>query len=563
MLARSSLFLAGVVWLYVCGLHRFTTGLHYAYIGGWEIVHGRLPYRDFEFLTGPALIFIQALFFKLLGTSYAVGYVSHAALLNGLAAALIYDIMERRLEDRRAAALGASLTVFWYYAVFMAVPWYDHEAHFFILAALWALERRKDPAGRFVAGLLAATSFFCKQSHGAFGLIYLCLYLWTAEGFPAAAQFTAGGTAGVAGWALGCASIAGWAPFYHDFFYLPLHSGRVGFTHSAAFKALFAGLLGGALAWRPLRPYRLFAAPIAFSLAALAVQSPLYLVFLLPLFLWRDLAAVEERALILALVLIQLDGRLTSNNEIKVYWPFLGIFFAYASALLPRRLASICWAFLLLWGARVSYFHKIRSLFPGTTFLFALLALALAVWALRERKKPLAAVVLLAASGALLLRGARTYRAHLADPGAVADYELTRPSRSIDEPALRHVTMTESDARGVTAALAAIRALPPERKPVFLYCECDILYPLIGQPLPPFWWFDPTSTYKPGDGTEDRIIDFLRKDGYGTWVWCPPNTALMEMPKLERWLKDNTKFEHDYDGYRFYEIEKARPQRRG
>lgn len=561
--AALALFAAGFAWLLICSAHRFTTALHYAYLGGFEIIHGRLPYRDFEFLTGPALIFLQALWFKLTGTtSYLWGYASHAAVLNGLAAVMTARLaLERTGEERPSLAAGA-LTCVWFYSVFMAVPWYDHEAHFFLIAALWLLRARRSAGARFAAGLLGATSFFCKQSHGAFGLIFLCLYLLVAEGWGAAAAFTAGGTAGVAAWALGCASIAGLAPFYHDFVYLPLHSGRVSFTHEPRFWVLGLPAMLVLFAAKPLKPYRVFLPALALSAAAIAVQSPLFLIFLAPLALWPGLPSTEERALVLALMLIQLDGRLTSNNEIKIYWPFLGVFFALAYRALPkqpvlRRCLWACWAFMMLWGARLSYLHKVKSPFPGSTVLAAGL-LALLAYLLRGvRHFKLAVAGLLLISAGLLMRAEVSYVSHLHDPAFMAGYEATRPSRSIDEPALRGVTMTEGDARGLEAALPALRALPPERKPVFSYCECDVIYPLTGQPLPPVWWFDPTSTFKPGDGTEDRVIDFLVKGHYGTFIWCPVYSSLMEMPKLERWLKDHTKFEKDHGGYRFYEIEKT------
>jgi hypothetical protein len=576
-----ALFSAGCAFLMLCSAHRFTTALHYAYLGGFEIIHGRLPYRDFSFLTGPAMIFLQALWFKVTGTtSYLWGYATHAAVLNGLAAVMVAGLAVERTGRERVSLAAGALTSVWFYSVFMAVPWYDHEAHFFLIAALWLMRRSQNGGGRFAAGLLASTSFFCKQSHGAFGLIFLCLYLFVSEGWGAAAAFTAGGTAGVAAWSLGCASIAGWAPFYHDFLYLPLHSGRVSFTHEARFWVLSLPAMLVLLVAPSLKPYRVFAPAVALSAAAIVLQSPLYLVFLAPLALWPWLETVEERALTLALVLIQLDGRLTSNNEIKIYWPFLGVFFALAyrtmdrataralqsralqrakpvSEFVLRRCLWSCWLFMMLWGIRLSYLHKVNSPFPGSTFLAALLFLALAFCLRPERRLWRFTAGFLLISCGLLTRSEWAYLRHLRDPVFMAGYDATKPSRTIDEPVLRGVTMTEGDARGLEAALPALRALPPERKPVFSYCECDILYPLINQPLPPFWWFDPTSTFKPGDGTEEKVISFLEKDHYGTFIWCPVYSSLMEMPKLEQWLKDHTKFEHDYAGYRFYEIEKT------
>jgi hypothetical protein len=565
-----ALFCAGAAFLYACSLHRFTWALHYVYIGGMEVAEGRLPFRDFGYMAGALPLFIQAAFFKLLGPGYASSYVLHAALLNGLAVVMTADVVLRRTGQALWAAAAGAVCCVWFYALFMAVPWYDHEAHFFLIASVWVLHRWSSSASVVLAGGVAAFSFYCKQSHGAFGLIFLCLYVWTARGFRAAVAYTVGGTAVVLGIAGVFSTFAGWRPFYHDFIYLPTHSERVYFTKQPLFWALGAPLAAILLWAERLKPWRLFAVPLALSAAAVAVVSWQYLVFLLPLALWPWLSSVEERALVLALALIQLDGRLTSHNEIKVYWPFLGLFVAAAAAALARLgefpLAALgrrwlwtSWAFLVLWGVRLSYLHKVRSLFPGTTALAAGLLAALAAWTLRERalaRRPrlLAAGLLLLGSGGLAARCASVYARRLDDPAKVRDLEETRAARRIQEPVLRGVEMAEPEARGVEAVLPKLRALPPESRPVFLYGECDLFYPLIGQPLPRHWWFDPTFSFVPGEAADRAIIDMLEGGRYRTLVFCPGFAEFAEMPGVNRWLAERAEPAGTLEGFRFLRI---------
>jgi hypothetical protein len=566
-LAAFGLFVLGFAYLYAASLHRFTPALQYSWVAGVEILHGRHPYRDYHFLIGPAVPYIQALFFKLLGVSYALGYVSHAALFNGLACAMTLAVVWLRTRRLDWAAAAGALPIVWFYAVFMATPWYDHEAHAFILASVLVLQWRKTDGWRAVAGALAAVSFFCKQSHGAFGLIFLCFYCLIAWGWRAAAAFTVGGTAGVLAGTAAMAGVVGWDNFWRGFVVVPLTSGRTAFTKLTSFRLLGAGFTA-LLAWRGgLKPMTLLALPLGFGLAGIAVQSSLYFVFLLPLLLWPWLESDEERALVLSLCLVSLWGRLTSNNEIKVFQPFLGVFFGALCAAIPRmrlrnealawRWTWSLWGLLMAWGLRVSYGHKIHDPFPGTKMLFAFFALAL-VWGLSVDKDKRwwfrgAAAVLTAASFVLQLRVHQTYNRNAADPEYMERFAATKPSRSIDVEGLRRVTMTEPDAAGLERLIPDLRALPESRKPFYAYLECDMLYSLAGQPLPAFWWYDPTSTFRPGDGTEDKLIEELRTK-YKTFVWCPPYASVDGMPKLTQWINEHTTLEKAYGPYRLHEI---------
>ncbi len=105
--------------------------------GGWRILDGQTPFRDFTTPAGLVPIALQALFFKGLGVTWFV-YCLHAALFNGLFCVLAFALLLRLAAGAPAAAFYALLSGVVFYPPF-GVPYMDQHAFFFSLASVVAL----------------------------------------------------------------------------------------------------------------------------------------------------------------------------------------------------------------------------------------------------------------------------------------------------------------------------------------------------------------------------------------------------------------------------------------
>jgi hypothetical protein len=137
--------------------------------GGYRVLQGQLPFRDFVAPLGALPSLLQAGFFATFGTTWSV-YCLHAAVVNGLFTLLVYGFVR---------LMGGGILSSWAWAAFSGVIFYpavgtplvEHHAFFFGLAALVAMlaaGRQHRPAAVVAwaaAGpALVAASFLSKPS---------------------------------------------------------------------------------------------------------------------------------------------------------------------------------------------------------------------------------------------------------------------------------------------------------------------------------------------------------------------------------------------------------------
>lgn len=103
--------------------------------GGWRILSGQVPYRDFTAPNGLPVFYLQALFFALLGVNW-LAYCLHAALLNGLFGLIVFGLLRRLSGGRVLAAFYAALSGLIFYPP-MGTPYLEQAAFFLIGLALW------------------------------------------------------------------------------------------------------------------------------------------------------------------------------------------------------------------------------------------------------------------------------------------------------------------------------------------------------------------------------------------------------------------------------------------
>lgn len=147
--------------------------------GGWRLLSGQVPFRDFSAPHGMVPSLIQAACFSLFGVSWTV-YCAHAAVVNGLFAAAAYAVLRSSGGSRWIAGIHALVAGVVFYPPF-GVPYSDQHAWFFtlvlLLLALVAVDSRGSRAESLALGVLplvALLGFLSKQIPTVFGVVLAC-----------------------------------------------------------------------------------------------------------------------------------------------------------------------------------------------------------------------------------------------------------------------------------------------------------------------------------------------------------------------------------------------------
>jgi hypothetical protein len=162
-------FLSGVGLELLFGVRGFMPLDHsIVFDGGWRILNGQIPWREFDLPSAATPSFIQAWFFQLCGVNWAA-YIAHAALFNGLFCILVFGFLARLGLDKRWAALYGACSGALLFAP-VGVPFPEQHALFFTLLGVWLFQvGRTATSGRraLIALALVPTAlllgFFSKQ----------------------------------------------------------------------------------------------------------------------------------------------------------------------------------------------------------------------------------------------------------------------------------------------------------------------------------------------------------------------------------------------------------------
>jgi 4-amino-4-deoxy-L-arabinose transferase-like glycosyltransferase len=141
--------------------------------GGWRILQGQTPYKDFFIPFGPVTFYIQALFFRLFGVNWTAT-VLPACLFNAMATLSVIRIVRLLGGGSRLLALcGGLATAICFQAPFGTL-WIEQTAMFFDLLALLAVVESLRASGhrrsfwRLGGGFLLAVAVLSKQNYGIF-----------------------------------------------------------------------------------------------------------------------------------------------------------------------------------------------------------------------------------------------------------------------------------------------------------------------------------------------------------------------------------------------------------
>ncbi len=269
-----------------------------------------MPYRDFPLAHAPLTFLLQAAIMRLTGRVF-FHHVIYAAVTGGLATVLAWRIalasLRGRVTDAWAVALlfAAPLAVLGIYCI-LPTPEYDCDCAFWILVALWLLQKldeRTDVVLGFATGAVLVVPLFFKQNMGlpflaaAFCAVLLVLALkWLRRGQALAAPpdsltllsvLAGAGAALGAGvlalhWAAGLGNYLHWTIAYAGQRRLPGWSLMLGVYRDPAllWKApcVVAALIilrtaPGKNHWARIVAFALLAAPFLFTLASLVIYD--------------------------------------------------------------------------------------------------------------------------------------------------------------------------------------------------------------------------------------------------------------------------------------------------
>ena len=156
-----------------------------AFDGGWRILSGQVPFRDYHAPNGFTVHVLQALFFGVFGVTW-FAYCLHAAVLNGVFAVLVARVLERLGLNLPAALVYGALSAVVLVPP-MGVPYMDQHAFFFAFVAVaLALRARAAPEAGwtwFAIPAVMVVAALAKQIPSAFAIpIVLACVPWTRLG---------------------------------------------------------------------------------------------------------------------------------------------------------------------------------------------------------------------------------------------------------------------------------------------------------------------------------------------------------------------------------------------
>lgn len=542
-------------------------GLHYArmgfmpldqsisFDGGWRILNGEVPFRDYTAPNGFPVHALQAAFFALFGVNW-LAYCLHAAVFNGLFAALVDRLLLLVGSGRWISSAFALLSAVVFYPPF-GLPYMDQHAFFFSLAALVAAlaaargaSERSRAWSAYAVGPLLLLAYLSKQIPSSFFLpAAAAAALWTPHGrWRTLARVAIGGAGALAALlALGAALGVDWGLVRTYWWELPSQEGARRLSYVPSLEALAA---------------RAEETRKQLGLRMLAV------------------AAMVAVAGALALAVTLLARRVRGKNRDSAQRALSGSWacFLVASFLPLASLLFISWTSNQRENGLSLVFAAAGAIAAG---LEALRRLAIAAGRRRLALAPLAAILALVALSA---DDARLFDKRINATRRVSDLKFKRrdaleASASLPaslSPLLWAVPpKVPYSAADFAAVLEFLREQP---EPFFLLGDCGILYGLAGKPsIPRSLWFHPGLTFpRPYDeGFDEYERDLVARiqsagvhrivvEGDHTWVGyardpdeAPPKAAWVTLdtfPRLAALVAARQAGERSFGAFRVIEL---------
>lgn len=468
-----------------------TLGFHFEDLsipwdGGYRIYSGQLPFVDFFAPIGPVLFLQQAFFFHLFGVGL-VGFLAHAAFLNGMAGWVVWTLLHP--WGRAPAAAGTVITLAWFFLP-PGAPYIDTTAFFWLLLAL-----RCTIAGNTVAtdrwrllaaGGCAGLAFLTKQNIGGLGGVGLALFLLleTRRIRPVLA-FSVGVALPLAAFAGYLQAAGGWENHLTYFWQVPLESGRLKYITPWLIRMAIKGV----------RP-ELVQSPYAELLGPAIREIAVYLTCL-----WLARRVVLDRgpgrrwlpAGAVFLLLLQQWSFNTSNNDEALYWPFLGLL----AGLLAAELAA-------------------RNVWADRRLLSVLLGISLV---------------------------ATGFGWHIASSRSIHSLDAGQLVTRLEHPRLEGLWLRSPEGEDFAAALGFLERRRAAGERFCVLGHPTLLHGAAGSPSPqPLLWFRAGVSYSATapSATDDAIVAALERQRV-QWIVLGPRAAeelVVDFPGVARYLEE-------------------------
>ena len=181
-LVRIAVVLWSFIWTYIVGhfgLYAFDQSIMFD--GGWRILCGQVPFKDFIMAFGPLSFTVQALFFKLFGVNWT-SMVLAAAFAGAIAALSVMRITSLLFGKKRAWLIGLSgLLVGTSFQSMFGTLWIEQIGFLACLLGIQMIceSTRARNRVRFLylglAGALAVMAFLAKQNVGVLTFVLLSI----------------------------------------------------------------------------------------------------------------------------------------------------------------------------------------------------------------------------------------------------------------------------------------------------------------------------------------------------------------------------------------------------
>ena len=144
------------------------------YYGGYRVLNGYIPFKDYWLVTGPLLDYLNGFFFLILGVSWK-SFIIHSSLFNSLIAISTYFIfLEFKLNKLVSFLYASSFSLLMYPVA--GAPFVDHHSTIFVILAFYSLIlgiKNNKFFSWFSIPFLICLSFLSKQTPSSYALIVI------------------------------------------------------------------------------------------------------------------------------------------------------------------------------------------------------------------------------------------------------------------------------------------------------------------------------------------------------------------------------------------------------
>ena len=172
------------IYVIVIILFSFTVNFYYSHIGvnpmdnfvlyngGYRILNGYIPFKDYWLVTGPLLDYINALFFTILGVSWKA-FIIHSSLFNSFIAVATYFILiDLKLSKLHSLLYSSAFSLLMYPVV--GTPFVDHHSTIFVILSFYSLIlaiKNNKFFFWFLIPILLCLAFLSKQTPSSYALV--------------------------------------------------------------------------------------------------------------------------------------------------------------------------------------------------------------------------------------------------------------------------------------------------------------------------------------------------------------------------------------------------------